>query len=539
MTLRLAAAGLLALSACASAPGTASSGDADATANMAAETIRAEAIEAHIRFLASDLLEGREAGTKGYDIAASYMANQFRLLGLEPGGSDGYYDAVPLEEMRALTDAARFEIEGEALEYGEDYLVSTHAELDESLVTGEAVFAGYGIDMEELGLDSYAGVDVEGKIAVVLFGTPDGLPSDVAAHLNNSATKAEMAAENGAAGLVYLAAEGLTRFPFERLAAFSGRPSTSTPAAEPDPRIKVRATLSTAGAEALFAGTPIDLESLIEAARAGETLDAVALAKTVTLAQATERSVIESDNVIAVLPGSDPSLAGEVVVVTAHLDHIGICRPEGDEDRICNGALDNASGSAIMLETARALSRGETPARPVAFVALTAEEKGLLGAAHLAANPAPGTRGAVANVNLDMPVIRYRFNDLIAFGAEHSSLGPIAEAAAARAGASITPDPLPDQALFVRSDHYEYVRRGVPALFLMTGFSSPDEADDEGQGFLRFLGGDYHAPGDETDTGILFEQGAKFARINYEIISAIANGEETPAWNADSPFGGQ
>lgn len=534
-TLLFAAASLAVLTACAT-PSV--STEAAGIAAPATDVISANAIEAHIRFLADDLLEGREAGTRGYDIAAAYVESEYRLLGLQPGGNDGYRAAVPLQEMRVDPAGAVFELNGEALTYGEDFLVGAHPELDASEVEGELVFVGYGFDMPELGLDAYADVDVDGKIVVALFGAPEGLPSDVAAHLNKTSTKADMAAANGAEGLILIAAEGLTRFAFPRMVQYAGRPETTTAAAEGDTRIKVGAVIGAETAERLFEGTGHPFPGILQAALDGETLDSFALDRTARLAQTSTREAIASENVIAILPGSDPELADEVVVVTAHLDHIGICRPmaEEGEDRICNGALDNASGTAIMLETARAMSQGEAPRRTVAFVALTAEEKGLLGAAHLAFNPTPALRGMVANINLDMPVIRYEFDDLIGFGAEHSSLGPVAEAAAARAGASLTPDPLPQQALFVRSDHYHFVRRGIPALFLMTGFSSPDPEDDEGQGFLRFLGGDYHGPGDEADAGVLFEQGAKFARINYEIISSIANGDEAPTWNEDSPF---
>jgi Zn-dependent M28 family amino/carboxypeptidase len=245
--------------------------------------------------------------------------------------------------------------------------------------------------------------------------------------------------------------------------------------------------------------------------------------------------MVFDDNVIGVLPGTDPALADELVVVTAHLDHVGICRMEDAEDRICNGALDNASGTSIMIETARAMAAAGGARRPVAFVALAAEEKGLLGSAHIAQNPPASWPDMVANINLDMPVIRYRFNDLIGFGAEHSSVGDAAEVAVTARGLTLTPDPLPEQALFTRSDHYNFVREGVPSIFLMTGFSSPDAEDDEGQGFLRFLGGDYHAPGDEIDQ-VLFEEGAKFAELNMAIIEAVANGDDTPSWHEDSFF---
>ncbi|MGJ3233243.1 MAG: M28 family peptidase [Oceanicaulis sp.] len=535
MRLQLAAAAsVLALAACTSTPTTAAP-EAAAQQAAPAQSVRAGAIEAHIRFLADDLMEGRKAGERGYDLAANYVEAQYRLIGLQPGGLEGYRAQVPLQTVTADPEAARFEIDGEALTPGDDFIVEASARHDASAVTAEAVFAGSGCVAPETGLTVFAGLDVVGNTVVTLAGRPECAPSDVAAHLNNSGTRADFAAEAGAAGIVMVPAEGLTRYTYARRAARARQPSMTVAAAGAPERLQVEAAISEAAAARLFDAAPQDFETVIAAARAGEALERFALNKTVTLAQATTRETVYDDNVVGVLPGADPALAGEPVIVTAHLDHIGICRLEEAEDRICNGALDNASGTSIMIETARALSEGPAPARPVVFVALAAEEQGLLGAAHIAANPTPAMEGMVANINLDMPVIRYRFSDMIAFGAEHSSLGPLAEAAAGKRDITLTPDPLPQQALFTRSDHYHFVRAGVPSLFLMTGFSSPDAEDDEGQGFLRFLGGDYHGPGDEIDQ-VLFEEGAKFAEINMEIIREVANADETPSWNEDSFF---
>ena len=525
-----AAASVLALTACASVTET-----EEVEIVASAPAVRAEAIEAHIRFLADDDMEGREAGTRGYDLAAAYVEAQYRLIGLEPGGDDGYRADVPLQTMTPVQDAAVLEINGQAMTPGEDFIVSASAVYDESDITAPAVFVGQGIVAPGLGINAYEGVDVSGKIVVALAGSPDGLPSDVAAHLGSTRTRAQFAVDAGAIGMIMIPAEGLTRLTYERMVAFAARPSMTTAAADSGAGLQAGAAVSNAAAEALFANAPQSFEAVLEAALNGESLPSFDLNAEVRLAQATTRDMIHDDNVVGVLPGTDPALAGELVVITAHLDHVGICRMEDAEDRICNGALDNASGTSIMIETARALAAQGGARRPIAFVALAAEEKGLLGSAHIAQNPPASWPAMVANINLDMPVIRYRFNDLIAFGAEHSSLGVDAEAAVSERGLFLTPDPLPQQALFVRSDHYNFVREGVPSLFLMTGFSSPDAEDDEGQGFLRFLGGDYHAPGDEIDQ-VLFEEGAKFADLNLAIIEAVANADATPSWNEDSFF---
>ena len=527
----IAAAGAVALSACT----TLAEPDAGAPAAPPAPAVSADAIEAHIRFLADDAMEGREAGARGYDLAANYVEAQYRAIGLEPGGEDGYRAEVPLQTMRAVQEAAALEIDGEAMTPGEDFIVSASAVHDESDITAPAVFVGQGIAAPSLGINAYEGVDVTGKVVVMLAGAPDGLASDVAAHLSSNRTRARFAAEAGAIGMITIPAEGLTRWHFERRVAFSGRPSMTTAAADGAAGLQAAAAISNDAAATLFANAPQSFDAVLDAALNGEPLDSFDLNAQVRLAQATTRERVFDDNVVGLLPGTDPALADELVVVTAHLDHIGVCRMEEAEDRICNGALDNASGTAIMIETARALIKAGGTRRPIAFVALAAEEKGLLGSAHIAQNPPAGWPEMAANINLDMPVIRYRFNDLIGFGAEHSTLGDAAEAAVTEQGLALSPDPLPEQALFVRSDHYNFVREGVPSLFLMTGFSSPDEEDDEGQGFLRFLGGDYHAPGDEIDQ-VLFDEGAKFAALNLAIIEAVANGDETPRWREDSFF---
>ncbi|KAA5801688.1 M28 family peptidase [Alkalicaulis satelles] len=496
------------------------------------------AVEAHILFLADDLMEGREAGTRGYGLAANYVEAQFRLIGLEPGGEEGYRAGVPLQTLTALAEHAGLSIDGQAFEMGQDFVVAAHAVHDRSSVEAGAVFAGYGITAPGLGLDDYAGLDMAGQIAVVLAGAPEGLPSDVAAHLNSPLTKAEFAAHAGAAGLIIIPAEGLTRWSFRRMAPMAGRSSMTTAAAAAPESLRVTAYVSDETAGHLFANAPRAFEDVVEAARRGERLEGFALNTALTMSQGTARETIHDDNVVGLLPGSDPALADEAVIVTAHLDHIGVCRPMA-EDPICNGALDNASGVSIMIETARALTAGPQLSRPVVFIALAAEEKGLLGAAHIAANPTPAMGRMAANVNLDMPVILYEFEDVIAFGAEHSSLGPVAEAAAASRGVRLSPDPIPEQSLFVRSDHYHFVRAGVPSLFLMTGFSSPDPEHDEGRGFMGFLSGNYHQPGDDLSQPLRFDQGAKFANINLAIIQAIANAPEAPRWNSDSFFAGQ
>lgn len=243
-------------------------------------------------------------------------------------------------------------------------------------------------------------------------------------------------------------------------------------------------------------------------------------------------SETESPNVVATIEGSDPALADEVVVLSAHLDHVGLTEPkEGESDRVNNGALDNAIGVATILDVARRFKEGPPPRRTIVFAAVTGEEKGLIGADYLARHPTLGGRRMVANVNLDMPVLLYPFTDVIAFGAEQSSLGEAARQAAAAMNVALTPDPIPEEGIFTRSDHFRFVEQGVPAIFLFTGFGNGGEA-----AFGDFLKNRYHKPSDDLSQPIDYDSAARFAELNYRIAREIADAAEAPHWNSGQYF---
>jgi hypothetical protein len=503
----------------------------------------ADAFRAHVTFLADDLLEGRDAGSRGHEIAARYVATQFAALGLQPGAGQGNW-YQPVEFVRFVPQGtATLRVAGHVFTHGREMMMRASPDPAPLALSAPLVFVGYGLDMPSHGFDDYRGLDVRGKIVVALNGVPEGTPSDVAAHLNSE--KRRMAGARGAVGMINIRPRGdAAAAPWERMLRFANRPGTTwleqdgTPFADAG-ALRFSATLDDASAEILFHGARRQLSDILdEAARAGSRPRGFALAQTAQVAREPAAATrFSSPNVIAVLPGTDPSVAGEYVLLMAHLDHIGVRDPRpGDApgaDRINNGAMDNAAGIATLIEVARAMSRpGNRPRRPILIAAVTAEEKGLLGAEFLAHHPVVGNGRIVSVVNLDMPILTYDFQDVTAFGAEHSTLGPIVARAAARMGVRLSPDPLPEEGLFTRSDHYKFVRQGVPAVFLMTGFAGEGERE-----FRNFLATRYHNVGDDLSQNINWQAGAKFAQLNYLIAREIADGAEVPRWYRGSFFG--
>jgi hypothetical protein len=492
------------------------------------------AFRAHVEFLADDLLEGREAGTRGYDIAARYVATQLEALGLAPAVAGGWFQPVELVRF-GPSGVPRITIGAHIISPAQGLVVRASPDSQPLSLDAPLVFAGYGLDLPARGFNDYAGLDVRGKIVVVLTGAPRGTPSDVAAHLNSE--KGRMAAGRGAAGMIVLRSRN-DSVPWARMTAAMARPSTTWADSTGQPYIasglRFSAIADGEAAQALFEGARRSLDQLrTDAERPGRAIRGFALAQRLRVERAAPETVrTRSMNVVGVIPGSDPALAGEYVLLTAHLDGLGI-REDGEGDRIRNGAMDNATGIATLIEVARQLMRdGVRPRRPILIAAVTAEEKGLLGAEYLARHPIVGNGRIVSDVNLDMPILTYDFQDVIAFGAEHSTMGEIVARAAARMNVALAPDPLPEENLFVRSDHYKFVREGVPSVFLMTGF-----AGEGRRRFTGFLEEHYHTPRDDMALPFNWTTGARFAELNYRIAREIADSDQAPRWYADSFFG--
>ncbi len=512
----------------------------------ALQSIRPEAIEAHIAFLADDLLEGREAGTRGYDLGAKYVATSFQAMGLKPAGSDGtYFQNVPLRGTRLDPGGSSLTLwrKGwtKTLLPGEDSIVAPSATSEQSEIRAPLVFVGFGVTAPELDYDDYAGVDAAGKIAVTLSGAPASFPSNQRAYYSGGA-KTENAAAHGVVGiLTILTPEYEKRMPWARMLRSAGRARMrwlddhETPA-NAWPQIKGGGALSRPTAEEVFFNGPASLEDVFAAAESGN-LKSFDLPLEAEIRTTSVHVELESPNVIAMLEGSDPKLKDEYIVYTAHLDHDGLGEPI-DGDGIWNGAYDNASGTATVLEVARAFTNlPQPPKRSILFLATTAEEKGLLGADYFALNPTVPQDAIVANLNMDGALMVYPMKDLVIYGGEHSSLGEVFERAAARMGVEISPDPIPQETIFIRSDQFPFVRQGIPAAYAFVGLQTTDPDIDSEAAFWEWMATRYHTPKDDMSQKMYFESGARYAGVNFLAGYLVAQDPERPEWNEGDFFG--
>uniref|UniRef100_UPI003BA9CD44 M28 family metallopeptidase n=1 Tax=Ningiella ruwaisensis TaxID=2364274 RepID=UPI003BA9CD44 len=510
--------------------------------------VEVERIKAHMAFLADDLLEGRDTGSRGHEIASLYIAGEFKKYGLAPAGENGsYMQRVTFRKTSLVQESPRFMVQSPdgnyELSYPKDFIVSPSAVRVESNVSAPLVFVGYGIVAPEFGIDDYDNMNVKDKIVVVLSGKPKSLENEEGAHLSSGAQKAKYAVEKGAIGMITVQTPAGEKVrPYERSLNYIHAPrmrwvDEKGNVGNTYPQLQGGAYLNMQSAETLFADAPKPIKDIYAALEDDRHVKGFDIPVTVSISSQSVHEELSSPNVAAVLPGSDPILKNEYVVFTAHSDHLGISKSV-EKDRINNGAMDNASGTSVMLETARMFAALSTaPRRSVMFLAVTGEEKGLLGADYFAKHPTVDIRSIVANVNLDMPLLTYESADVIAFGASHSSMGSYVESAAANAGIKLTDDPWPEQNLFTRSDHYAFVKQGVPAVFLVTGIESKTPGVDGSKALGNFLATHYHRPSDDMHQDFNWDAARTFTQVNFEIGSTLADAPERPTWNEDSFFG--
>lgn len=505
-------------------------------------------IKGHMSFLAHDLLEGRDTGSKGHEIASLYIQNEFEKYGLSPGGENGTFQqrvkfrkgSLDIESPSLILSANDSEI---ALKFPDDFLTGPNLANSDVMLSAPLVFVGYGIVAPELGHDDYAGLDVEGKIVVVLSGRPASFSSEVGAHLSSRTQKRQAAAKRGAVGYFTIQTPSAEeRRPYARSINFIRASSMSWIAEDGAPgnmpkEIGGFAFLSIDAAHSLFSGSQVSLDDIYAQLEQGKSPSGFDLDFNANLQYKTKHEDLTSPNVIGLLEGSDPILKNEYIIYTAHSDHLGISTSV-EKDKINNGAMDNAGGTSVLIETARMFAALPVkPKRSILFAAVTGEERGLLGADYFARHPTKPIGDIVANVNLDMPLLTYEFADVIAFGASHSTMGEKVAAAVANADIKLTDDPWPQLNLFTRSDHYAFVKQGVPAVFLVTGIESKTPGIDGSQVLNKFLATHYHRPSDDMNQAFVWKAAETFTQVNFEIGLTVGNDPERPTWHADSFFG--
>ena len=502
--------------------------------------VQPRAIEAHTRFLADDLLEGRDTASRGFDIAAAYVAAQYAATGLRPGADGGFFQPITMRRRTLEAADIAYVADGQTLRLtnGVDVALDASPYAVKEALELELVFVGWGIEAPHLGLDDYAGLDVRGKAVVLLEGAPESLAPALRAHYSWIQQKERMAAARGAAAVLTLKSPARERFsPWERTRVFRPLPAVGwvgqRRAGEVMPPAATM-TLGPAFARRLFAGAGQDVEAIYRNAASAPPAG-FGLPGRIRIARTSRHEDRASSNVIGLLEGADPKLKHEYVVVAAHLDHVGV-GPEVRGDRIYNGAIDNAGGVAVMLEVARVLAAGPPPRRSILFIATTGEEKGLLGADYYVTYPTAPLAQTVAAISVDGLMTFHDFGGIVALGADHSTLGEISARAARAIGAVHTPDPIPDRGNLALSDQYPFLRHGVPVLFPNPARGLPRAGPDGTGVWDAYETSAYHQPSDDMTLPIRWDMAARWATYIQGVIAGAADTQRPPTWYAGDPL---
>lgn len=508
-------------------------------------TVQGRNIRIHTRFLSDDVTEGRAPGSRGAELAAKYIATQFELSGLSPVSGDSFFQMVPMLGSKAnrpptlsASGAGSARVE---FQYARDFVGWPTSSRKEAKSSGnELVFVGYGIQAPEAGWDDYKGQDLKGKILLMLVNDP---PSDDPAFFGGRALtyygrwtyKFEEAARQGAAGVLLIHNTDMAGYPWQVV-------ETSWTGERFDlPEESVKSTafegwIQQAKADELFKAKGLDFERAVQMAGKRD-FAPVALGLTVFAEFHSDVRRLDSPNVLGLLKGSDPRLQREAIVITTHYDHFGIGK-EVEGDRIYNGALDNASGTAGLIELARALAAStERLRRSVIFAAVTGEEQGLLGSAYYAAHPTWPLADTIANINVDAINVWGRTRNIVAMGAERSSLEANVKELAGRLGLAISPDPEPEKGSFFRSDHFSLVKVGIPAVYVDNGLDFEGKDPNWGQRLSEeYLAKRYHQPNDEFDPTWSFEGAEQIMEFVRMLTVSVGNATDRPKWKPGDPF---
>ena len=494
---------------------------------------------AHVKFVADDSLEGRDTGSDGLKKAEAYAVEQFQKAGLAPAGTDGFYQPVKLRQYQVDEKKSFIALitkgESRRLSFTDDAYISTRATHASAGVTAPLVFVGYGLQIPEKHLDELGGLDLNGKIVVYLNGSPSDIPTALASHYQTLGERWKALHEAGAIGFISIPNPASMDVPWSRIALNHNQPSMdlADPEFRETPGLDVGMVMNPASAEKLFAGAAHSFTEIAQLGRDRKPLPAFPLATSIHVAAAIVSKPVTSANLVAKLPGTDPKLKDEYVVLSAHIDHVGIGAPINGDD-IYNGAMDDGSGTALVLDMAANLkAHPETLKRSVLFLLVTAEEKGLLGSKYFAAHPTVPIKSMVADINVDMflPIVPLKV--LKIEGLEESSLGTQAATIAKSLGVKPIADPEPLRNAFIRSDQYSFIKKGVPSVKMDIGF---ELGTPEQKIFKEWLTNRYHAPSDDVNQPVDLKAAALYEEIVRRLLIETANQEARPQWNADSFF---
>jgi len=511
---------------------------------VALETITPEHIRWHVRYLSHDLLEGRGTGQRGGDIAAEYMATQFAEYGLKPAGDHGtYMQKVPLVGITTLSDT-QFSLvpkKGETMNLKplDEYVAYDQTQQAQSDVDADIVFVGYGIEAPEYGWDDYKGLDVHGKVLLMLVNEP---PSDDPKFFKGKALtyygrwtyKYEEAARKGAVGVLLVHQSQMASYPWE-VVRNSNSGEKSFLKLE-GPALKVASWVHLDVATRLAAASGMNLDKMLKDAQTRE-FHPVGLGARLKAHMVSKVRNFESNNVLAILPGSDRKMADEAVIYTAHYDHFGI-RPDMPGDNIFNGADDNATGCGILLEVARAFGTvAQRPRRSILFAAVTAEEQGLLGSEYLGKHPPVPAGKITLDLNYDDVKPLGAPEEVEVSGAERTTFYPSVEATAKEFRLAIRPDARPDAGHFYRSDHFSLARVGIPAFSINEGMKYKGHTEAWGiEQEREYVEKHYHQPSDEYHPEMDFVGDSAMARFGFALGWEAANLPKLIGWQKGDEF---
>jgi hypothetical protein len=503
---------------------------------------------AHIQYLASDDLQGRDTGSEGYRKAADYTAKQFAAAGLQPKGTNGFLQPMDFNVRQIDEPHCSLELNsggntnpnvvsnniGVLLTLGTDATLHVSGDPAPEL-TAPAVFVGYGFAVPEANYDEFAGQDLHGKIAVYITGGPTNISSALRSHYQSAQERWKALQHAGAIGIAVIANPKNAAIPWERstLARFNPVMSLADASVATSHGMQFNASINAAYADKWFEGTGHNIAELLALADAAQPLPKFSLNVIVHAKIAYTERKVSAPNVIGVLPGSDPALKNEYVVISAHLDHLGVGRPMNG-DSIYNGAMDNASGVASLIEIANHLKRdGIHPRRSILFAAVTAEEKGELGSEYFVAHPTVDRHAIVADLNMDMFLPLFALKYLEVQGLDESTLGDDVRAIGQARGVIIQADKQPDQNRFIRSDQYSFVKAGIPALAFKFGWvpGTPEEKI-----FNDWVATRYHAPSDDLSQPVDVVGAAQFNALLQALAVRVADADGRPSWEPNSFF---